>query len=83
VVRAVDFAQRNGDVSRWTVDAVNGEVLRCPSVQASTDHVEGIVALCVPFVVLHSAFKFSCFCTFCDEPRNTFTVHTVHALHGH
>jgi len=34
VVRAVDFAQRSGEVSDR---ALNGEVLRCPTVQASMD----------------------------------------------
>ena len=36
MVRAADFARRNGDVAgQW--DAVNGEVLRCPAFQASMD----------------------------------------------
>ena len=38
VVCAVDFAQRNGDVSDWTVqDTVNAEVLRWPAVQPGID----------------------------------------------
>jgi len=38
VVRAVDYAQRKGDVSGWTVGHIERRGTEVPTVQASMDH---------------------------------------------